>query len=487
MELFKRLKFKVKIVFILILLFIATLVTMVVVTKKVGRENSIDRMEIEFREEARTMATVWLYRSGGSFTSVEGVPSTADGEPLVEKIQAYFDKWVELNTTKTYMTVLMKDENGWKREFSSVKDSNGKSLQGTYLDQKEILDALGNSSVIEYTGPINEGGRNYIGSYSFLYKTSDTNEIPFALCIQEELKDAYEDLDVILVKYTAVAVLIIFLLFAAVFGLVLLIIRNDISLKVKKSTNALKGAADIVAKNAKNINEAGNSFASDSKRQSESIEQISANIYETTNMIETSTEGIRKTTTLTEELAKKVEDGDTEVNTMVSTINDIKASSDEVAKIIGVINDIASQTNILALNAAVEAARAGEAGKGFAVVAEEVRNLAQKSADSANSSASIIEKNISLSEQGVDVAMKVSKSLKAISEDVEQIRTITAESAETAEKQSAGMEHIASSIKVIEESTGNTTIKAEQNVQYGENLEIGMQNVTDVINDLQKI
>jgi methyl-accepting chemotaxis protein len=94
---------------------------------------------------------------------------------------------------------------------------------------------------------------------------------------------------------------------------------------------------------------------------------------------------------------------------MSQAIDDIQKSSDETAKIIKVIDEIAFQTNLLALNAAVEAARAGEAGKGFAVVAEEVRNLAMRSADAAKNTADMIEESVKNSRNGVEISSEVSQ------------------------------------------------------------------------------
>ena len=131
-------------------------------------------------------------------------------------------------------------------------------------------------------------------------------------------------------------------------------------------------------------------------------------------MVRQNSENTKQAAILAKQATDAAAGGNLEMQNMMKSMGELKQSSDEIAKIIKVIDEIAFQTNILALNAAVEAARAGDAGLGFAVVAEEVRNLAQRSAQAAKDTASIIEKNIHLSEEGVSVSKNVNESLTEI-------------------------------------------------------------------------
>src|ERR1022692_3094256 len=127
------------------------------------------------------------------------------------------------------------------------------------------------------------------------------------------------------------------------------------------------------------------------------------------------------------------------MRTMIAAMEGIKVSSDETAKIIKTIDEIAFQTNILALNAAVEAARAGEAGMGFAVVADEVRNLAQRSAQAAKETAAKIEGSLTRTTQGVEISAKVAASLDEITAKVRQVDELVAEVSGASREQTEGI------------------------------------------------
>src|SRR5947209_19942322 len=127
---------------------------------------------------------------------------------------------------------------------------------------------------------------------------------------------------------------------------------------------------------------------------------------------------------------------------MVTSMQEINASSDKISKIIRVIDEIAFQTNILALNAAVEAARAGEAGMGFAVVADEVRNLAQRCAQAARDTAGLIEESIAKANGGRQRVDEVAVAMRAITEEAGKVRDLIDEVNRASQEQSRGIDQV---------------------------------------------
>ena len=152
-----------------------------------------------------------------------------------------------------------------------------------------------------------------------------------------------------------------------------------------------------------------------------------------------------------------------QMDDMVQAMGDIGASSQEIAKVIKIIDDIAFQTNILALNAAVEAARAGETGKGFAVVADEVRNLASKSAEAASSTAEMIEKSALAVEHGIQVADATVQSMKQVGDNVQSMAELLGNIDQSTNEQVEAFAHMVDSMSQISGVVHANAAAAEEN------------------------
>jgi methyl-accepting chemotaxis protein len=151
-------------------------------------------------------------------------------------------------------------------------------------------------------------------------------------------------------------------------------------------------------------------------------------------------------------------------------VDRIKTSSDQTAKIVKTIDEIAFQTNLLALNAAVEAARAGDAGKGFAVVAEEVRTLAMRSAEAAKNTANMIEESVQNAGGGVKFNDEVRKNLSEITEHVTKMTEVMAEIAAASEQQSQGIQQVSAAIEQMDQLTQQNAANSEESASAAEEL-----------------
>jgi methyl-accepting chemotaxis protein/methyl-accepting chemotaxis protein-1 (serine sensor receptor) len=172
---------------------------------------------------------------------------------------------------------------------------------------------------------------------------------------------------------------------------------------------------------------------------------------------------------------------------MVVAMDGIGDSSNKIAKIIKVIDEIAFQTNILALNAAVEAARAGEAGAGFAVVADEVRNLAQRCAQAAKDTAQLIDDSIAKANDGKTKVDEVAAAIRTITTESSQIRVLIDEINVGSQEQAKGIDHIMQSIAEIEQVTQHTAAGAQESAAAAQELSAQSNIMKDVIHRINSM
>lgn len=225
-------------------------------------------------------------------------------------------------------------------------------------------------------------------------------------------------------------------------------------------------------------------LADGSSQQAASQEEISSTVEQINSTTRSNADNSLEVEKLVQQASVSTKKGVEAMKRMVVAINEIKDSSDKTARIINTIDEIAFQTNLLALNAAVEAARAGAAGVGFAVVAEEVRNLAQRSAEAAKTTSEIIVSSQEKADTGVQVGLEVDESLEDVNTIITDVTQLINEVAQSSSEQARGLEQLSIALSQIEKVTQANAANAEENSASSEELTSQAQVLMDVVNDL---
>jgi len=224
----------------------------------------------------------------------------------------------------------------------------------------------------------------------------------------------------------------------------------------------IRDAADFIDSSSQEIASGNDNLSQRAEQQAASLEQTAASMEQLATTVKDNAGNTQRAHQVVDSASQLAQKGGEIVKSAIMAMQDINNSSNEIAEIIGVIDEIAFQTNLLALNAAVEAARAGDHGRGFAVVATEVRNLAQRSADAAKQSNDLIQNSMQKVRAGTAFVNETGVALTEIVNSVAQVGEIVAQIANASAEQTAGIDQVNQAVSQMDDITQQNAALAEQ-------------------------
>jgi methyl-accepting chemotaxis protein len=254
---------------------------------------------------------------------------------------------------------------------------------------------------------------------------------------------------------------------------------------IRRIAESLGEASTQIAAAADHVAAASSALAEGANQQAASLEETGSSLTEISSMTKRNAENAGGAQQAVGEARKTAESGVASMQSLGQAMAAIGASNSNIGRIMHTIDDIAFQTNILALNAAVEAARAGTAGAGFAVVANEVRALAQRSAEAAKETSALIQDSITKGEQGISLGADVSDRFQGIVDRVRKLDTLVAEIATASGEQSEGLQRILGAVEQMDQVTQANAASAEENASASEELHGQVGTMNELVQELE--
>ncbi|MEQ1621034.1 MAG: methyl-accepting chemotaxis protein, partial [Methylococcales bacterium] len=257
---------------------------------------------------------------------------------------------------------------------------------------------------------------------------------------------------------------------------------NDTTAKLSEFVQQIRDAAVFIDSSAQEMASGNNNLSHRVEQQAASLEETAASMEELASTVKHNAENTQQANQVVESARQLAEKGGDVVKSAISAMQEINESSNRIAEIISVIDEIAFQTNLLALNASVEAARAGEQGRGFSVVATEVRNLAQRSADAAKQSNELIQNSVQKVRAGTAFVNETGAALTEIVESVARVGDLVAHIAAASSEQTSGIDQVNLAVAQMDDITQQNAALAEEAAASAMAMSEQSGNMTRLIN-----
>jgi methyl-accepting chemotaxis protein len=265
------------------------------------------------------------------------------------------------------------------------------------------------------------------------------------------------------------------------------VVVRGINKPLKKVVSILNTTSEEVGVAADHFAESSQIIARDASSQAASLQEIAATITEIASITKLNSDSASKADSTAKNASVSASESMKTVELMGNVIEKMNLSSKETSNIVKSIDEIAFQTNLLALNAAVEAARAGDAGKGFAVVAEEVRILAQRSAEAAKNTSQLIENSIQTAQDGVNVSREVSEKFSGIFNAMDELTALVGQVNAASSEQAVAIEQIHKAVNQLEDITQANAASSEESASSSAQLSTHTVSLKGVIKDLYSL
>ncbi|MBI4632595.1 MAG: Cache 3/Cache 2 fusion domain-containing protein [Deltaproteobacteria bacterium] len=280
----------------------------------------------------------------------------------------------------------------------------------------------------------------------------------------------------------------LFIIFGVCMAAIALVIAVIVSLRIvgpiNRAIEGLNESANQVSSASAQLSSSSQSLAEGASQQSAGIEETSSSLEEMASMTKQNADNSNQANLMMGETSRIVDEANIAMTELTKSMNEITTASEQTAKIIKTIDEIAFQTNLLALNAAVEAARAGEAGAGFAVVADEVRNLAMRAADAAKNTETLIAETVKKIKNGSDIVSKSNEAFGKVATGSKKVGELIGEIAGASQEQAEGVNQITKAVAEMDTVVQQNAANAEESASAAEEMSAQAEQMKGYVGEL---